>query len=141
MPRPLRSHPHIANIEADAGVRELLVELLDTEAYRTTSYRRMPRLTEIVSLAPDLIVLDLSLDSTRTSATFLQDLEGSPETSHVPVVVCTGWGAVARGEHVIVSMMAAEVVAKLFDVDSLLGTIGSVLRRSPGPDVSASSGL
>jgi CheY-like chemotaxis protein len=82
--------PHVLVIEDDAGIRELLTDLLQGDGYAVTATdSALGAATLVRRLLPRVILLDLGLPY-RSGAALLGDLKADPATAAIPVVVVSG---------------------------------------------------
>lgn len=121
--------PLIAVIEDDEATLNCITECLMDEGYRTLAYDRGAGAYELIEGArPDAVILDIRLEHPRAGMAVLQRLRRAPATAAIPVLVCTAdipftreWGR-TLGEHGCAS------IAKPFEIDVLIATVGRLLR-------------
>lgn len=118
-------------VEDEPAIRSLLVELLLEEGYevRTVEDGRAGVHAARTS-RPDLILMDLMLPVMDGMAATRQ-IKGDPATREIPII------AISAGTNLRIhasDLPADGIVAKPFDLDSLLASITLHLRRRPAPD-------
>ena len=129
-------HSHILVMDDSTDLRALFVELLGGEGYTvsTTDYLTHD-LDNVVSVKPDLIIVDHLWLSDESGWAQLQRLRLDARTKAIPIILCTG---AARGMLESLSSQLGEmniqVVLKPFDIDDLLQVVARSVRR---PTVSA----
>jgi DNA-binding response OmpR family regulator len=120
--------PRILVIEDDPAVRDLLTVALRKEQFEVLV---APDGETGLILAeqdrPDLILLDLRLPGID-GFDVLQALKRSPATAETSVVVMTGNEGLLLGARArVLSMGAADFVAKPFEMDALIGEIRTLV--------------
>ncbi len=119
---------HILAIDNSQAVLDLFRELLEGEGYRVSIQSYADKdLDAIKELAPDLIILDYMWEAEDGGWSLLQLLQLDPETTAIPIVLCTA--AVAEASELEPHLMekGVRVVLKPFDLDDLLGAIRDAL--------------
>lgn len=122
---------HIVAINNSTDILAILDDLLTAEGYRvTTQLYRDHSIAEVASLKPDLVLLDYQWATDDAGWTLLQLLRLYPDTTKIPIVLCT-----AAVEHVAetrdhLDLMGIAVVYKPFNIDQLLATLR---QRLAGP--------
>ncbi len=91
MERIVRGSRHVLVIDDDANTRELYRDVLEEDGYRATLLTTPDLEPEaVITLAPELIVLDLRFRHEADGVHFLERLKGDPTTRPIPVLVCSG---------------------------------------------------
>ncbi len=122
---------HILLFNNSVEILRLLTGLLEPEGYRVTSHLWVDRnLPVMVDDPPDLIILDYQWASSDDDWTMLQILRLVPETSKVPIILCTAAVEHVRETEQHLFEMDIDVVLKPFDIEQLLGVVRSRLARS-----------
>jgi CheY-like chemotaxis protein len=114
--------PHVLVIEDDAGIRELLTDLLQGDGYAVTATdSALGAATLVRRLLPRVILLDLGLPY-RSGGALLHDLKTDPATAGIPILVVSALAETLTPER---RAMTAGVVAKPFNPDTLLSAVRS----------------
>lgn len=129
----------ICIIDDDPSFRRLCQSILGPEGFEcsfiedfSTSYE------EVVLASADLIIIDLRLQGVD-GLEILVELEESPQTSHIPVLVCTASRDLVEKNRALLEKYGCEIVEKPFDVVDLLAAIERCLEPveetngAPGP--------
>jgi DNA-binding response OmpR family regulator len=116
--------------EEEPAIRDVYQELLASEGYRVTVLSApCDDLTEVVRLAPDLLILDLLFAKQPSGSAFLQHLKTHPATQALPVLVCTAADRLADQAQ---QRWDCAAVAKPFNLDELLLAVRNCLRANAG---------
>jgi CheY-like chemotaxis protein len=111
---------HVLVIEDDPGIRELLSDTLRSQGYAVTATESaLGAATLVRRLNPRVILLDLGLPY-RSGGALLLDLKADPATAAIPVLVVSALAETLTPER---RAMAAAVIAKPFDPDTLLSAV------------------
>lgn len=119
---------HILAINNDQAVLGLFRDLLEEEGFRVSLQAYADKaLTEIESLAPDLVILDYMWADDDGGWSLLQMLRMNPKTGAIPIILCTG--AVHEVEALSAHLleMGVRVVLKPFSIYRLLEVIAEAL--------------
>lgn len=123
---------HIMVFNDAEELLEVFRDLLEEAGYTVTLSSYVPRqLPEIEAAKPDLIIADLVFGSERLGWELIEKVRLYPPLAHIPIVLCT---AATRDVQEISAQLAARhviLVAKPFDVDTLLDAIRTALLRRP----------
>jgi two-component system phosphate regulon response regulator PhoB len=123
--------PHILVLDNDAAVLSLFRDLLGEEGYSVTTQTHADHdLTGIIALQPDLIVLDYRWSTEDTSWSLLHLLRKAPQTTRIPIVLCTGAAQEIEALSGQLAEMAVQVVLKPFDIEEMFVVIASALARA-----------
>ena len=91
MEQIVRGSRHVLVIDDDAGTLELYRDVFEEEGYRVTLLTTPELEPEVVvTLTPELIVLDLRFRHEADGVHFLERLKGDLATRPIPVLVCSG---------------------------------------------------
>lgn len=124
--------PHVLAINDDASVLALFRDLLDDEGYRVSTQTYLDKdLAGVVALAPDLIIMDYMWSSDDKGWSYLQMLRMDPETTRIPIVLCTGAVREVEAMDAHLAEMAVRVVLKPFNIDHLVDTVRAALADRP----------
>lgn len=119
---------HIAVVENDGAICDLIAEVLRDEGYIVTCYLSGKTAQRgLVHSLPDLIILDIHLEYPDSVLELLYTLDQSPTTATIPILFTSA----DRGS---LSTLAARVqgrrsalLHKPFDITSLLALVASLL--------------
>lgn len=126
--------PHILVVNDSPEVLDLKREIFEDEGFRlTTRITHDTDLEEVVSLAPDLVIIDYSSEG---ESALLHQVTTNSRTAQIPVVLCTG--AVRQVEAIKPELDArgVAVVYKPFDIDYLVRVVRDQLGLGVASDES-----
>jgi CheY-like chemotaxis protein len=124
------TRPLVAVVDDDLVYTEMVRDLLDSEGYDTILLQQAATAVEaIVRARPMLVVLDVRMDVADAGVSILTALRANPQTSALPVIVCTADQQFLRSEASFLRSQNAAVVAKPFDLDDFLDAINRSLIR------------
>lgn len=129
---------HILVMNNSQDVLALMAELLGDAGHRVTTMAFLSHdLNRVIELNPDAIVLDYMWGSDDSGWAFLQMLRLHPESTHIPIILCTGAVAQVRELDSVLEEMGVRVILKPFNIDQLVGEVNQALegvdqRRSTG---------
>lgn len=110
----------IAIIDNDADVVFLLNEIFHDHHWDVLSARRVDAAVELIRNEwPDVILLDLWLDGSVNGWDLLRSLKDDPETSAIPVIICSGAVAELRDRADWLHSHGIPVVYKPFDLEEV----------------------
>lgn len=119
---------HILAINNDAAVLAVFRDLLEGEGYRVSTQRYADKaLAEIVTITPDLIILDYMWAYDDGGWSLLQILRMDPRTSAIPIILCTAAVREVTEIHERLTQMKVRVILKPFNIDELIATIVDML--------------
>ena len=95
-------------------------------------------LTHVKEYKPDLIISDHVFGEERIGWQFVQRLHMDRETSHIPVIVCTGAVKEVREMEGYLTQKGVGLLFKPFDVDELLALVESKLSGGKAPEAEVS---
>src|SRR5690349_14735024 len=126
--RPDAARPHVLAINDDSMVLALFRDLLEDDGFQVSTQTYIDKdVAGVVSLAPDVIIMDYMWPGDDNGWSYLQMLRMDPQTTDIPIVLCTG--AVreveAMGAHL--AEMSVRVVLKPFNIDQLLDAVRAAL--------------
>jgi CheY-like chemotaxis protein len=108
---------------------ELMRELLHDEGYDVTILHASDHAyTEIKHAAPDVVILDMTLEHPDDGWAILQLLKLDPETVRIPVIVCSAEVKLLTERQEQIEALSCFAVEKPFDLVTLLGAIQVALR-------------
>ena len=124
-----RSAPHILVVNDTQEILDLFEEILEEEGYRVSlSSFSFNQMDEIVSMMPDLVILDFLIGGETHGWQLLQKMKMDRRTAGIPVVVCTAALNLARELEGHLRIKNVGVVLKPFDIDDLVEEVRSRLR-------------
>jgi CheY-like chemotaxis protein len=117
-------------VDDDVDIRSVVRELLTDEGYQVkTAVNGRDALATLASWRPDVILLDLMMPI-MDGWTFLTNQQSSRQLRRIPVIVMSASHALTRdGERLAV----ADVVAKPFEIDTVLTKVAALARRPDAP--------
>lgn len=85
-------NPHILLVDDDRDLTRSIHAFLSARGYRVSSASSAHEAKLLLpSLAPNLIVLDVMMESDAAGLVLAQELQRNPTTRHIPVVLLTGF--------------------------------------------------
>jgi DNA-binding response OmpR family regulator len=128
--------PHVVVINDDDDLLTIFRELLEGEGYRVSTLTYpTANLSDLMVLAPDLVVLDMVFGGEDVGWNYLQRLRLDRGSAAVPVIVCTAAVRLVRDAHEYLTGLGITVVLKPFDIDPFLA---EVARLATGGQAQAS---
>lgn len=123
--------PTIAIIEDDIGLLQMLELLLTEEGYRVITCTNGQKAHALIRhTLPDVILLDLRLETPDAGGMVLGLLELDPMTQQIPVIVCSADTQALRRWSLLLQERKYSVLEKPVQPVLLLETVGEVLSRS-----------
>jgi CheY-like chemotaxis protein len=124
------SDPVIAVVNNDTEFLELMQDLLSVEGYRTVICKEGDKAYSLVKeIQPSLVVLDIRMDQPETGWTILELLRLDPQTTQIPVIVCSADAPFLREKAATLHSLRCDVLEKPFDLESLLDKVARGLGR------------
>jgi len=122
------SSPLVMVANDDTVFIQLMQELLATEGYRTEICTSGPQAYHMIrGMQPDLVVLDIRTEHAESGWVVLDLVRLYPQTTHIPVIVCTADARFARERAEHLQAKRADVLDKPFDLDDLLARVSIVV--------------
>lgn len=120
-------HKRISILEDDAGIREIVTLLLESEGYEVSTFSDVSSfMARNTSNEPDLYLLDIKLpDGNGLEVCNL--LKSARETKHIPIVMMSAHEGV---EQMRKNCKAEDFIAKPFDIYEFLGRVTQVIADS-----------
>src|ERR671929_698967 len=114
--------PRIAVINDDTAFLDLMEELLEKEeGYDVKVCREANNAYQFVKdQVPDLVILDIRVGHEENGWTILELLTLDPATRPIPVIVCSAALHSLAEHQPLLEQYGCEVLAKPFDLDTLL---------------------
>jgi CheY-like chemotaxis protein len=120
----------IAVIDDDSAYLSMMQELLNDEGYRTfTQLMAAGAPTRIAEAQPDLVILDVRMESAHAGLSLLDRLRADQRTCHIPVIVCSADVSTLREKQETLTRQGCAVLEKPFDLEKLL----DLVRDKAGP--------
>ena len=108
---------------------KLMRELLHDEGYEVTVLHASEHAyTEIKHAAPDLVILDMTLEHPDDGWAILQLLKLDPKTVRIPVIICSAEVKLLTERQEQIEALNCFAVEKPFDLVTLLEAIQVALR-------------
>jgi CheY-like chemotaxis protein len=117
---------HILVINDAQEILDLFKDLLEEAGYQVSLYSyAIHDMTQIKSINPDLVILDLLMGGEQAGWQLLEKLRLDPETAKLPVIVCTAAVEMVRELQGHLTEKNVAIVLKPFDIDDILRQIGT----------------
>jgi CheY-like chemotaxis protein len=125
--RPAR----IVVINDDTDFLTLMSDLLsDVEGYDVRICREGNRAYQFVKeQAPDPVILDIRIEGQETGWTILECLTLDPQTSPIPLIVCSAAIRDLQDHQPMLEQYNIDVLPKPFDLDTLLEKVAAGLAK------------
>ncbi len=116
--------PLIAVANDDTDFLALMSDLLTDEGYRVSIHRVAKNaFAELKAARPDLIVLDIQMETPEAGWTLLELLTLDPTLAAIPVLVCSADVVALRAKAENLRAHGCDALEKPFDLDDLLGKV------------------
>jgi two-component system response regulator ChvI len=126
--------PFVVAVNDDQRFLDLVRELLEAEGYRVTTWVDGSTAYPMLKRSqPDAILLDLRLATPDTGLKLLEMLKLDPVTRSIPVIVCSADVRVLDSLDSRVRELRCEVLAKPFDLETLLALLAMVTTGATAP--------
>ncbi len=124
--------PHIVVINDEEDMLSLFRDLLEGEGYHVSTLTYpTAAVSDLLVLAPSLVVLDMMFGGEDRGWHYLQRLRLDREAALVPIVVCTAAVRLVRDAQDYLERMGIGVVLKPFDIDPFLDEVRRRLDQRP----------
>lgn len=118
----------IVVVEDTSEILMLFDEILTEEGFEVVPLASpLLALEKIISVRPDLVILDYIFDREAYGWQLLQALKLHRETTHIPVIVCTGALRLAQEIDGYLATREVTLLAKPFSIDELLAAVQQAL--------------
>ncbi|MDQ2783642.1 MAG: response regulator [Chloroflexota bacterium] len=115
---------HIAIIEDDPGLREMMTVLLGDEGFTVIAWSSgVGAHAMTLRERPDLLLLDLRLEESRAGMAVLDEIRNDPHTRDTAVIVCSGDVHFLREHGARLRAQGCGVIEKPFDIGELIAMI------------------
>jgi CheY-like chemotaxis protein len=119
----------IAVIDDDPPTTEFISELLEDEGYRVvTCMSQVDAVAIIQRERPDLVLLDLWLNTPTGGWTILAELARDPELVTIPVIICTALPPTQIQPPPDLLASPVAILQKPFQAKHLFATVNAALR-------------
>ena len=127
------TRPLIAVVNDDAAFLELMHELLTDESYTTVLLHEGSSAYDMIRKQhPDLVILDLRLEHPEAGWKTLQLLRLDPETTDIPVILCSADMRALREREDWLKERDIKVLEKPFNLDDMLKMVKDVTGSPSG---------
>ena len=117
----------IAVIENDQGLQQMIALLLGDEGFEVIPWVSGEGAhAMIVRERPDVVLLDLRLEESRTGLAVLSEIRGDPRTRDTAVILCSGDIHFLREHAAMVRAWRCGIIEKPFDIAELLAMIRGI---------------
>lgn len=121
---PIRAK--VAVIDDDTPFIDMIQELLEDEGYTVVSCKNGGDAHGFVKEhQPDIVVLDVRLETPDAGWLVLELLQLDPTTSAIPIILCSADSAFLRGKEEHLQAHNVDFLEKPFNLDELLAKIES----------------
>lgn len=122
----------IAVIEDDAGLRQMITFLLGDEGFAVIPCALGAGAhATIARERPDVVLLDLRLEESRTGLAVLEAIRDDPRTRDTAVILCSGDVYFLREHTDELRAQRCGIIEKPFDITELLAMIRGITSPSP----------
>lgn len=114
----------IAVVEDDPDLRQMMTFLLSDEGFAVIVWPSGAGAHAMVLReSPDVLLLDLRLEESRTGLAVLDEIRNDPRTRDTAIIVCSGDVHFLREHDGMLRAHGCGVIEKPFDIGELLGMI------------------
>jgi two-component system, OmpR family, phosphate regulon response regulator PhoB len=122
---------HIAVVDDDDEFLTLLREMLELEEWKVATYRESTVALEALKAnRPDLIILDLRIDTPDAGWRLLDGLLGDEAMQTIPVIVCSAASRELDEKQAFLTELGISTLEKPFDIDVLYNCVRAALARA-----------
>lgn len=127
------SRRRIMVVNDDTAFLHLMKELLTDEGYEVILHIHAETAWEAIRREqPDLVILDVRMERPEAGWTTLDLLRLDPQTTRIPVIVCTADAVQLRQKAEHLASLGYGALQKPFDLDHLLAAIRRQLGEHDG---------
>ena len=123
---PANGEPHndrqrIVIVDDHSGLLKLIEVLLTDEGYAVdTMTSTAGSHVRIKEIKPDLLILDMILETPDAGWQFLQAMKLDPQTNDIPIIVCSGASHLLNLHRERLDQLNCYILPKPFDLDDLV---------------------
>lgn len=118
----------IAVVNDDTDFLELMRDLLELEGYEVKTLKTaVHAYAALKSTRPDLIILDIRMETPEAGWQLLELLQLDPATTGIPVIVCSADAPFLRAKEAHLSERGCRTLEKPFNLEELLTTVADTL--------------
>lgn len=122
----------IAVVDDNSDIAGVLCAIVEDDGYLALPIHSPSNAIESLrDYRPDLVVLDLHLDTPDGGWRLLQHIRGDSKLALVPIIVCSGDDRAIAARRVELRRYGYRVVPKPFDLDELLTAVQASLIEGP----------
>ena len=111
---------HILVVNDSEEIIELFRDILDAMGHRVTATSYAPdSLNDVVTIAPDLVIMDLVMGGEKHGWQLAQKLRMSRQTETIPIIICTAASDHVREQEGWLTAQGIKVVLKPFGIEDL----------------------
>lgn len=126
-----RPHTHLVVIDDDDDIRLLVCTMLEgTQWSIATCSDAATALDCVRKERPDVILLDLRLNSTRSGWDILRELRDDPSTAVVPVILFTADRRALQENEGRMKDLTVGVLCKPFELDELYQALDAAVQQA-----------
>lgn len=115
-----RTARHTLVVNDTEEIIELFRDILEGMGHRVTATSYAPEtLSEILKVAPDLVIMDVMLGDEKHGWQLAQKMRMSRETERIPIIICTAASDQIREQEGWLAAQAVKVVLKPFGIEDL----------------------
>lgn len=135
------SKPVVAVVNDDTQFLRLMEMVLASAGYDTLIFfEGKTAFDDIRSSMPDLVVLDIRMESPESGWVILDLMRLDETTANIPVVVCSADHDQLLSKEEYLASKRAGVLRKPFDIDDLVAKVGEYLAPATDPEPRTSVG-
>lgn len=125
--------PVIAVVNDDTSFLNMMHDLLSHEGFETFVHKvGSTAYDKIRETKPDLVVLDIRMNNPESGWHVLDLMRLDPETSDIPVIVCSADTVQLREKQERLRQKNAKGIEKPFDLQELLEAVEHFIGPAPG---------
>ena len=121
----------IALVDDDPFIIGLLDDLLSGEGYRTLTITQSAGASAAIARdMPDLVILDLWMETRNAGWSIYHDLRANDATARIPIILCSADVAALREHMTTLTGPDDAAVEKPFNIADILATVARLLGES-----------
>lgn len=122
-------NPTITVIDDDDAFLTLMQDVFGGEGYDVVTGNLAGDARALIArVHPDVVMLDVRMETPDAGLTLLRDLRAEAATAQVPVLVCTADARFLQLHEAELRALRAETIVKPFDLDDLLGVVAALIQ-------------